>query len=274
MTGSTFVGATCVGSTFVGSALLGVVLIDAWHGRAPLLRAGGQRQREEDGNENGISHSTNHFSYRASSRLASLNDKSIVPHWGMAAPGSLFGADLPSGFLHRYDFVSTAEEASLAGHISEIEFAAFEMRGVVAKRRVAFFGASYDRGDQPSPPIPEFLSPLCSTLAELAGVKAADFAMVLINEYRPGSPIGWHRDAPQYEIVAGVSILSACRMRLRPYLSPTAAAASKVKRKTTHEIELLPRSAYVMRAEARSAFEHSIPAVTALRYSITMRTLR
>ncbi len=158
----------------------------------------------------------------------------------MAAPGSLFGADLPSGFLHRDDFVSTAEEASLAEHISEIEFAAFEMRGVVAKRRVAFFGASYDRGDQPSPPIPEFLSPLRSTLAEFAGV----------------------------------SILSACRMRLRPYLSPTAAAASKVKRKTTHEIELLPRSAYVMRDEARSAFEHSIPAVAALRYSITMRTLR
>jgi alkylated DNA repair dioxygenase AlkB len=192
----------------------------------------------------------------------------------MAAAGSLFGADLPPGFLHRDDFISTDEEAELAEHIDRIEFATFEMRGVVAKRRVAFFGASYDRGNQPSPPIPEFLSPLRAKLAGFAGVAAADFAMVLINEYRPGTPIGWHRDAPQYDIVVGVSVLSACRMRLRPYLSPTAAAANKSRRTTTHEIELLARSAYVMRGEARNAYEHSIPAVTALRYSITMRTLR
>lgn len=192
----------------------------------------------------------------------------------MAAAGSLFGADLPPGFLHRDDFLSTAEEAALAEHVSQIEFAAFEMRGVVAKRRVAFFGASYDLGAQPSPPIPGFLAPLRSSLAELAGVTAADFAMVLINEYRPGSPIGWHRDAPQYAIVAGVSLLSSCRMRLRPYLSPAAAAANMTRRTTTHEIELLPRSAYVMSGEARSNYEHSIPAVNSLRYSVTMRTLR
>src|SRR5690349_15858306 len=83
-------------------------------------------------------------------RLASLNDKTIVPHWGMATARSLFGANLPPGFLHRDEFLSTAEEAALAEQISRIEFATFEMRGVVARRRVAFFGASYDRGDQPS----------------------------------------------------------------------------------------------------------------------------
>lgn len=162
----------------------------------------------------------------------------------------------------------------LADRINRIEFANFEMRGVIAKRRVAFFGASYDRGDQPSPPIPEFLTALRQRLADWSGVKASDFAMVLINEYRPGSPIGWHRDAPQYDITAGLSLRSSCRMRLRPYLSPSDAAASRVRRSTTHEIELLPRSAYVIGAEARSAYEHSIPAVTALRYSITFRTLR
>jgi hypothetical protein len=192
----------------------------------------------------------------------------------MAAAGSLFGADLPPGFLHQDDFLSTAEEEVLAERINGIEFATFEMRGVIAKRRVAFFGASYDRGDQPSPPIPEFLSPIRAKLADFAGAKAEQFAMALINEYRPGAPIGWHRDAPQYGIVAGVSLLSACRMRLRPYLSPPEAAANKVRRIATHEIELLPRSAYVMKGEARSAYEHSIPAVAELRYSITFRTLR
>ena len=192
----------------------------------------------------------------------------------MAAANSLFGADLPPGFLYRDDFISTAEQAELVDHVERIEFATFEMRGVIAKRRVAFYGASYDRGDGPSPPIPEFLHPLRAGLARWTGVEPAAFAMALINEYRPGTPIGWHRDAPQYGIVAGVSLLSECRMRLRPYLSPAIAAAAKTRRTTTHEIELLPRSAYVMTGEARSGYEHSIPAVKDLRYSITFRTLR
>jgi alkylated DNA repair dioxygenase AlkB len=187
---------------------------------------------------------------------------------------SLFGPDLPSGFLHRDEFISTAEEAGLVAHIQRLEFATFEMRGVVARRRVAFFGASYDHGDRPSPPIPDFLAPIRERLAKWAGVTPDDFAMALINEYRPGSPIGWHRDAPQYDIIAGVSLLSPCVMRLRPYVSPSQAAAEKTRRTTTHEIELLPRSAYVIKGEARSAYEHSIPAVTDLRYSITLRTLR
>jgi hypothetical protein len=192
----------------------------------------------------------------------------------MVAAGSLFGADLPKGFLHRDDFIDTDEEARLIEHVNQLEFANFEMRGVIARRRVAFFGASYDRGDQPSPPIPGFLTAVRARLAGWAGVQAEDFAMALINEYRPGAPIGWHRDAPQYDIVAGVSLLSSCRMRLRPYLSPVEAAASKTRRTTSHEIELSPRSAYVMRADARSKYEHSIPAVAELRYSITFRTLR
>ena len=195
----------------------------------------------------------------------------------MARPaGSLFGVNLPPGFFHRDDFLSTAEEAELAAHIANVEFATFEMRGVVARRRVAFFGASYDRpsSEAQSPPIPDFILPLRERLAAFAGVEPDAFAMALINEYKPGTPIGWHRDAPQYDIIAGVSLLSACVMRLRPYVSPSHAAAHKVRRKTTHEIELLPRSAYVIKGEARSAYEHSIPEVTELRYSITLRTLR
>jgi alkylated DNA repair dioxygenase AlkB len=98
--------------------------------------------------------------------------------------------------------------------------------------------------------------------------------MALINEYRPGAPIGWHRDAPQYDITAGVSLVSSCRMRLRPYVSPEDAAKLGERRHTTHELALPPRSAYVISGAARSRYEHSIPAVTELRYSITFRTLR
>jgi hypothetical protein len=192
----------------------------------------------------------------------------------MPVPGQLFGVDTPPGFEYGDDFLSVADETELLNHINKLEFAAFEMHGVVAKRRVAFFGASYERGDGPRPPIPEFLWGVRERLAAWAGVAAADFAMALINEYRPGSPIGWHRDAPQYDIVAGLSLLSSCKMRFRPYLSPREAERATTRRLTTHEITLLPRSAYVISADARSKYEHSIPAVRKLRYSITFRTLR
>jgi alkylated DNA repair dioxygenase AlkB len=180
---------------------------------------------------------------------------------------------LPDGFRYAPEFISPQDEVALLDQIGGVEFSAFEMRGVVAKRRVAFFGRSYER-TRLSPPLPPFLLPVRDLLAAWAAVPASAFEMALINEYPPGAPIGWHRDAPQYEVVAGLSLLSACRMRFRPYVSPTATAPRAARRVATHELELEPRSAYLMTGEARHGFEHHIPAVDALRYSITFRTLR
>ncbi|MCU1381574.1 MAG: 2OG-Fe(II) oxygenase [Acidobacteria bacterium] len=193
-------------------------------------------------------------------------------HWVVA----LFDAlDLPDGFRYRDDFITADEETSLAADIARVEFAVFEMRGVVARRRVAFFGRSYDAGSaKVTPPLPPFLLPLRAKIAAWAGVAPDAFAMALINEYRPGAPIGWHRDAPQYGIVAGVSLLSSCRMKLRPYVAPKAHAAMPGKRTATHAITLERRSVYLMAGESRSGYEHHIPAVDTLRYSITFRTLR
>ena len=186
----------------------------------------------------------------------------------------LFGVHVPNGFQYRDDFISIEEERHLAEEISRVEFGTFEMRGVVARRRVAFFGRSYDNiGERPSPPLPEFLLPLRGRLAEWLNVEPRAFAMALINEYPPGAPIGWHRDAPQYDIVAGVSLLSACRMKFRPYIPPRETTQGR-RRPATHELTLEPRSAYLMTAESRTGYEHHIPAVTTLRYSITFRTLR
>lgn len=98
--------------------------------------------------------------------------------------------------------------------------------------------------------------------------------MALINEFRSGTPIGWHRDAPQYEVVAGISLLSACRMKFRPYRSPASTAAQSPRRSVTHEIVLMRRSAYLMTQESRNAYEHHIPPVREMRYSVTFRTLR
>jgi alkylated DNA repair dioxygenase AlkB len=40
------------------------------------------------------------------------------------------------------------------------------------------------------------------------------------------------------------------------------------------EVSLEPRTAYVLAGAARFAWQHSIPATKALRYSITFRTLK
>lgn len=182
---------------------------------------------------------------------------------------------LPDGYSYRSDFVTKAEEEALLTRLATLPFATFEKRGVVARRRVAFFGESYPGTDAPAAPIPDFLQPVRERVAAWAGVSPKDFGMVLINQYPPGAPIGWHRDAPQYDIVAGISIGSPCRMRFRPYgRVERSGDVPSVIRRATHEVTLMPRSAYLMQGLARSTFEHSIPPVSALRYSITMRTFR
>ena len=190
----------------------------------------------------------------------------------MAGSPRLFEHDLPPGFHYRENFITEADEQVLLDAIAGVAFSDFEMRGVVARRRVAFFGQSYDR--MAAGPLPTFLLPLRARVAQWAGIDAEAFAMALINEYRPGSPIGWHRDAPQYDIVAGISLLSACRMKFRPYRPASSPVRRGRRRSATHEIALARRSAYLMTQESRTAYEHHIPPVAELRYSVTFRTLR
>jgi alkylated DNA repair dioxygenase AlkB len=190
-----------------------------------------------------------------------------------ATPRLLFEPDAPDGFVYLPEFVTAADEAALVTHLREVAFANFEMRGVVARRRVAFFGESYI--GEAAVPMPHFLLPLRAAFAEWARVEPDTFAMALVNEYRPGAPIGWHRDAPQYDLVAGLSLRSPCRMKFRPYERPHAGDAASIRsRRATHQLTLEPRSAYLMTGAARQAYEHHIPAVEQLRYSITFRTKR
>lgn len=186
---------------------------------------------------------------------------------------ALFEDDVPSGCRYDRDFLTPAGEVSLVERLAAIEFSAFEMRGVVARRRVAFFGLAYDRADRPARPFPPFLDALRERSAIWAGIPTDAIAMALVNEYPPGAPIGWHRDAPQYGIVIGISLASTCRMRFRPYRRSSLSTSPAVARRATHELTLLPRSIYLIAGAARSEFEHSIPPVEAHRYSITFRTL-
>jgi alkylated DNA repair dioxygenase AlkB len=183
----------------------------------------------------------------------------------------LFAPQLPRGMTYQPDFLGVPEEHELLDIIRSLPLREAQYRQPTARRRTLNFGFSYDfthHEAQPAPPIPEFLSPLRAKAAAFAGVSASAFVQSLIAEYRPGAPLGWHRDVPDFEVVVGVSLGSAARIRFRPY-------PWKPERK--HEVfalELEPRSAYILRDEARWNWQHSVPPVKTLRYSITFRTAR
>jgi alkylated DNA repair dioxygenase AlkB len=91
---------------------------------------------------------------------------------------------------------------------------------------------------------------------------ALEHALVL--EYTPGAAIGWHKDRPVFDDVIGISLLAPCTFRLRRK------AGAKWERRS---LVAAPRSAYLLRGPSRTAWEHSIPPLDALRYAITFRSL-
>jgi hypothetical protein len=91
-------------------------------------------------------------------------------------------------------------------------------------------------------------------------------------EYHPAF-ISAEEERRLLETIANIEFSQvAMRGGIRPYLSPQEARNAGVRR-TTHETELAPRSAYLIRGKARRDFEHSIPPVEKRRYSITFRTV-
>ena len=178
------------------------------------------------------------------------------------AQGQLFGpaAALPEGFILVPEFIDRAEEARLLEAIGRLPLEAARFKEYTARRRIALFEGE----------LPEFLEPLRVKIAAWMGIAPGELRHALVNEYRPGTPLGWHRDAPTYERVAGVSLGGWARMRLRPYVANEPARKGAP---VTH-LELAPRSAYRMEDGARWGWQHSIPPTKELRYSITFRTLR
>lgn len=174
----------------------------------------------------------------------------------------------PAGFKYEPEVITTADEESLIRHLRELPFRDFEFHGFVGKRRVVSFGWRYDfneRGLREVEDIPEFLLPLRAVAARFVGRYPEELPHVLVTEYDVGAAIGWHRDKAVFGDVIGISLLSPCTFRLRRKVGDTWERAS---------ITAEPRSAYLLSGAARTEWEHSIPAVDALRYSITFRTLR
>ena len=178
------------------------------------------------------------------------------------------GMLMPEGFHYWPDLISQQEENALLEAVSKLEFKPFEFRGYLGNRRVVSFGWRYDFKDSSlkrATAIPAFLLPVRERTAEAARIAPSAIEQALVTEYAPGAAIGWHRDRLIYGEVIGVSLASQCTFRFRRKSGQSWDRASLI---------LDPRSAYILRGPSRTDWEHSIPAVATLRYSITFRTMK
>jgi alkylated DNA repair dioxygenase AlkB len=172
----------------------------------------------------------------------------------------------PAGFDYRPDAISQHEERDLVDRFEALPFEPFEFHGYRGKRRIVSYGWRYDyagRRLRGSDPIPGFLLPLRGRAASLAALPADGLTQVLVTEYAPGAGIGWHRDKAIFEDVLAVSFVSPCRLRLR---RKEGAAWRR------WSLEIAPRSLYLLRGPSRREWQHSVPPVAALRYSVTFRS--
>jgi len=175
---------------------------------------------------------------------------------------------LPEGFRYQPELIGSAEEREILRNIGELPFREFEFHGYTGKRRVVSFGWQYDfeaRQLRKVDDIPAFLLPVRDVAAGFAGLRPESLQHVLVTEYGPGAAIGWHRDKAVFGEIVGISLLAACTFRLRRAVGD---GWERVK------LEAAPRSAYLLSGPSRSEWEHSIPPVSSLRYSITFRNLR
>jgi alkylated DNA repair dioxygenase AlkB len=175
--------------------------------------------------------------------------------------------ELPTGFAYRDDFITAAEERGLAKQLAHLPFKPFDFHGYLGNRRIVSFGWRYDydaRALDRAAPIPSFLLPLREHAARFAGLVPESLEHILVTEYAAGAGIGWHRDKAEFADVIAVSLLAACTLRFRHKHNGAWERASR---------RVAPRSAYLLRGPARTAWQHSIPPVDQLRYSVTFRSL-
>jgi alkylated DNA repair dioxygenase AlkB len=174
----------------------------------------------------------------------------------------------PEGIVYRPELLSVEDEAELVERLGSLRFDPIVLHGQAAKRTGRHYGLDYDYGSRepmPGEPVPQWLLPVRAKAAEMAGHDPEELVEILVQRYPPGATIGWHRDAPAFGTVIGVSLGGFSRLRFQ---------RGKREKRRVWEVQLEPRSGYVLTGEARRSWEHSIPPAKELRYSITFRTLR
>jgi alkylated DNA repair dioxygenase AlkB len=179
----------------------------------------------------------------------------------------LFDAPLIAGLDYRRDLLSQQAHDDLLAHLSALDLAPFQFQGWQGKRRTHSFGWRYDFNDASfmrADPFPDWLLPARDAAAAFARLPPDAFVHALLARYDPGAGIGWHRDRPVFEQVVGISLGSPAVMRFRQR------TASGFRRAN---IDLEPRSAYLLSGPVRHDWEHSIAPGELQRFSITFRTL-
>lgn len=175
---------------------------------------------------------------------------------------------LPEGFSYQAHLLPAYEEPALVERLAALPLQAFEFLGYLGKRRVVSFGWRYDFNKgalRRAEDIPGFLLPLRESAARFAGMAPCDLRQVLVTEYAAGAGIGWHRDKPMFDRVVGISLLSPCHFRFRR-------RAGTAWERMSLMVE--PCSAYLLQGPSRTEWQHSIPAVDGLRYSVTFRSFK
>lgn len=173
---------------------------------------------------------------------------------------------LPEGLSYLSGFLVPEDEAALIARLAALPFAPFQFHGFEGKRRTVSFGWQYrfdGSGLVEAEAMPAWLLPIAERAEQITG--AGPFVHALIIEYAGGAGIGWHRDRSVFGEVVGISLGAPAPLRFR---------RRQGTRWERFTLTAEPRSLYHLTGPARHEWEHSIAAVPALRYSITLRTLR
>jgi len=171
------------------------------------------------------------------------------------------------GLRYARAFVSEQVERELIARVAELPLKPFQFGAFEGHRRVKSFGYRYDYALQKlteSEPMPDWLKEVARSVEIFGNLGEGSIRQILCTEYEAGVGIGWHRDKGHFDKVFGLSLRGACKLRFRRRHGDTWERFS---------LQAEPRSLYLMQDEARHDWEHSIPAVEALRYSITFRTM-
>jgi alkylated DNA repair dioxygenase AlkB len=195
-------------------------------------------------------------------RISMTTESALFPELANKPPSLM-----PEGFRYEEDILSEVDEAALAKSLATLELKPFEFHGHLGNRRVTSFGFQYDyarRAVKVTGGFPAFVADLLTKVAKFAGRRVDEFQQRGVNEYPPGAGIGWHKDKPQFGVIVGVSLLAPATLRFRRAEGTGWARASQ---------RLGPRSIYILEGESRTTWEHSVPPVDALRYSLTFRTV-
>ncbi len=181
------------------------------------------------------------------------------------------GPVLPEGFNYYPNFKSEEEENLLIKRIEEFNLQPMKFHEYEAKRKVISFGHGWsftEKKLKEGNPIPNEFVFLVDKIANQLSISKESVAQFLITEYPVGSVINWHRDAPPFDIIAGVSLAANCIFKLRPQ------EKEKQTRSATISLDVNRRSLYTMQGVAKNDWQHSTAPVQKVRYSLTFRTLK